>query len=59
VNAARHLYLRELRAVCLSDCDRWNHLFRVAAARVRAYGERPLAAGRHWLDVPRDAAWIF
>jgi iron(III) transport system ATP-binding protein len=39
--------------------DRWEHLFHVGAARVRAYGERPLAAGRHWLDVPRDAAWVF
>ncbi len=39
--------------------DKWEHLFHVGAARVRAYGDRPLAAGRHWLDVPRDAAWVF
>jgi iron(III) transport system ATP-binding protein len=39
--------------------DKWEHLFQVGGARVRAYGERPLDPGRHWLDVPRDAAWVF
>jgi iron(III) transport system ATP-binding protein len=39
--------------------DRWEHLFHVGAVRMRAYGDRPLASGRHWLDVPRDAAWVF
>jgi hypothetical protein len=26
---------------------------------VRAYGDAPLATGRHWLEVPRQAFWIF
>jgi iron(III) transport system ATP-binding protein len=39
--------------------DRWEHLFHVGHERVRAYGDRPLPAGTHWLDVPRDAAWVF
>jgi len=39
--------------------DKWEHLFHVGGARLRAYGDRPLAAGRHWLEVPREALWIF
>ena len=39
--------------------DRWEHLFHVGEARVRAYGDAPLATGRHWLEVPRQAFWIF
>jgi iron(III) transport system ATP-binding protein len=39
--------------------DKWEHLFHVGGARVRAYGDRPLPAGRHWLMVPRDALWVF
>ena len=39
--------------------DRWEHLFRVGEARLRAYGERPLDAGRHWLEVPQQAFWVF
>ena len=39
--------------------DKWEHLFHVGDARVRAYGERPLAAGRHWLEVPPQSFWVF
>ncbi len=39
--------------------DKWEHLFHLGTARLRAYGDRPLAVGRHWLEVPRDALWIF
>jgi len=39
--------------------DKWEHLFRVGEARLRAYGDQPLAAGRHWLEVPRQAFWVF
>ncbi|HEY5310545.1 MAG TPA: ABC transporter ATP-binding protein, partial [Casimicrobiaceae bacterium] len=39
--------------------DKWEHLFELGAARLRAYGDRPLAAGRHWLEVPRTSLWIF
>ena len=39
--------------------DKWEHLFHVGEARVRAYGDQPLAAGRHWLEVPPQAFWVF
>jgi hypothetical protein len=26
---------------------------------VRAYGDQPLTAGAHWLEVPRQSLWIF
>jgi iron(III) transport system ATP-binding protein len=39
--------------------DRWEHLFRVGDARVRAYGDAPLAGEMHWLEVPPQALWIF
>jgi iron(III) transport system ATP-binding protein len=39
--------------------DKWEHLFRVGEARVRAYGGEPLAAGNHWLEVPRQSFWVF
>ncbi len=39
--------------------DKWEHLFHVGEARVRAYGDRPIAAGRHWLEVPRQSFWVF
>ncbi|HET8875412.1 MAG TPA: ABC transporter ATP-binding protein [Casimicrobiaceae bacterium] len=39
--------------------DKWEHLFHVGEARVRAYGDQPLAAGRHWLEMPRQSFWVF
>jgi len=39
--------------------DKWEHLFHLGGARLRAYGDRPLASGDHWLEVPREALWIF
>jgi iron(III) transport system ATP-binding protein len=39
--------------------DKWEHLFRLGDARVRAYGDAPLEGGNHWLEVPRQALWIF
>jgi iron(III) transport system ATP-binding protein len=39
--------------------DRWEHLFALGATRVRAYGDGPLAAGSHWLELPRGDLWIF
>jgi iron(III) transport system ATP-binding protein len=39
--------------------DRWEHLFHVGDARVRAYGDGPLAGESHWLEVPRAALWVF
>jgi iron(III) transport system ATP-binding protein len=39
--------------------DKWEHLFALGDERLRAYGERPLAAGRHWLEVPKSELWVF
>ena len=39
--------------------DKWEHLFHLGDARLRAYGSEPLAAGRHWLELPRRAFWVF
>ena len=39
--------------------DKWEHLFALGPARIRAYGDRPLATGRHWLEVPRENLWVF
>ncbi|HEV2221297.1 MAG TPA: ABC transporter ATP-binding protein [Casimicrobiaceae bacterium] len=39
--------------------DKWEHLFTLGPLRLRAHGARPLAAGQHWLDIPRADFWIF
>ena len=39
--------------------DKWEHLFALGNARLRAYGDRPLAAGQHWLEIPRADFWVF
>ncbi len=39
--------------------DKWEHLFALGDARLRAYGERPIAQGKHWLEIPRDGLWVF
>ena len=39
--------------------DKWEHLFALGEERLRAYGDRPLDAGRHWLEVPRSSLWVF
>jgi len=39
--------------------DRWEHLFRIGETSVRAYGDRPLAAGKQWLEMPRAELWVF
>jgi iron(III) transport system ATP-binding protein len=39
--------------------DKWEHLFQVGEARLRAYGDQPLAAGPHWLEVPQQSFWVF
>jgi iron(III) transport system ATP-binding protein len=39
--------------------DKWEHLFHLGPARIRAYGDRPLEPGTHWLDVPRGDLWVF
>jgi iron(III) transport system ATP-binding protein len=39
--------------------DKWEHVLHVGDARVRAYGERPLGEGMHWLDLPVSDLWVF
>ena len=39
--------------------DKWEHLFALGNLRLRAYGDGPLAAGRHWLEIPRADFWVF
>ncbi len=39
--------------------DRWEHLFQLGSARLRAYGDAPLAPGEHWLELPRADLWLF
>ena len=39
--------------------DKWEHLFRIGEASVRAYGDRPLEAGRQWLEMPKAELWVF
>jgi iron(III) transport system ATP-binding protein len=39
--------------------DKWEHVFNAGDARLRAYGEGPLAEGTHWLELPRSDVWVF
>ena len=39
--------------------DRWEYLFHEGNLRFRAYGKAPLAAGEHWLEIPREHLWVF
>ena len=31
----------------------------LVASVARAYGDKPLEGGRHWLEVPRESLWVF
>ena len=39
--------------------DRWEYLFHPGHTRLRAYGERALAPGEHWLALPAEDVWVF
>jgi iron(III) transport system ATP-binding protein len=39
--------------------DKWEHLFRLGGAPVRAHGPDELAAGEYWLEFPPERFWIF
>jgi iron(III) transport system ATP-binding protein len=39
--------------------DKWEHLFALGNARLRAYGDGPLPPGPHWLEIPRADFWVF
>jgi len=39
--------------------DKWEHLFRLGGAPVRALGADELAAGEYWLEFPPERFWIF
>ena len=52
-----HLRLPLVTSMFLGD--RWEHLFQLGSTRLRAYGNAPLAAGQHGLQLPVDDLWIF
>ncbi|GMV47248.1 MAG: ABC transporter ATP-binding protein [Pseudomonadota bacterium] len=39
--------------------DRWEHLFQLGRARLRAHGAARLDAGAHWLELRPDDLWLF
>ncbi|WDD91791.1 ABC transporter ATP-binding protein [Burkholderia sp. FERM BP-3421] len=39
--------------------DRWEYLFHCGALRLRAFGQVPRAAGRHWIEFPANDCWAF
>ena len=39
--------------------DKWEHLFRLGDAPVRAHGPDELAPGEYWLEFPPERFWIF
>jgi iron(III) transport system ATP-binding protein len=39
--------------------DKWEHLFRLGGAPVRAHGPEELAPGEYWLEFPPERFWIF
>ncbi len=39
--------------------DRWEYLFHCGPLRLRAFGQVPRAAGRHWIEFPANDCWAF
>jgi iron(III) transport system ATP-binding protein len=39
--------------------DKWEHVFRLGATTLRAYGATMLERGKHWVELPRQDLWIF
>ena len=39
--------------------DKWEHVFNLGDAMLRAHGPVALARGRHWVEIPRSDLWIF
>jgi iron(III) transport system ATP-binding protein len=39
--------------------DKWEHVFHLGATTLRAHGATALAKGKHWVELPRDALWVF
>ena len=39
--------------------DKWEHLFRLGGAAVRAHGTEELSEGEYWLEFPPERFWIF
>ena len=39
--------------------DKWEHIFHLGPMLLRAHGERMLASGRHWVELPREDLWVF
>ncbi|HEY2989952.1 MAG TPA: ABC transporter ATP-binding protein [Candidatus Binatia bacterium] len=39
--------------------ERWEYLLTSDALKLRVWGDRPLAPGEYWVEIPPDALWIF
>jgi iron(III) transport system ATP-binding protein len=39
--------------------DKWEHLFRLGATPLRAFGPEELAPGDYWLEFPPERLWVF
>ncbi|HEX4779691.1 MAG TPA: ABC transporter ATP-binding protein [Usitatibacter sp.] len=39
--------------------DKWEHVFHLGAATLRAHGTAALAKGVHWVELPWDDLWVF
>ncbi|CAN0625878.1 Fe(3+) ions import ATP-binding protein FbpC [Burkholderia multivorans] len=39
--------------------DRWEYLFHCRGLRLRAFGDVPRAAGKHWIEFPANDCWAF
>jgi iron(III) transport system ATP-binding protein len=39
--------------------DRWEYLFHCGELRLRAFGQVPRSAGRHWIEFPANDCWAF
>jgi iron(III) transport system ATP-binding protein len=57
VGGHNHLQLPLITSMYLGD--RWEYLFHPGKERIRAYGDRPLAPGAHWVQLPAEDVWVF
>jgi iron(III) transport system ATP-binding protein len=39
--------------------DKWEHVFYLGPTMLRAHGPQALTPGKHWVEIPRAALWIF
>jgi iron(III) transport system ATP-binding protein len=39
--------------------ERWEYVFSLGEARLRAWGTEKLPAGEHWVELPAESLWVF